>query len=90
MHMTARPTDWDVQTEFIPLLQSHNLTDAQIHATVLPRRTIGAIQTVRAAICDWHQSDNFASTALNKACRAYLAQQSRSRYTCRNHLNITF
>ena len=82
MHMIQRPGVWDVQTEFIPLLQSHHLTPAQIHATVLPGRAVGAIETLREAICDWHQTGNFASTALNQACRAYLTQPGRPRYTC--------
>jgi len=91
MHMVQRrPGVWDVRTEFIPLLQNLRLTPAQIHATVLPGRAIGAIETVREAICDWHQNDSFASTALNKACRAYLAQENRPRYTCWRHPNVQF
>jgi hypothetical protein len=81
---------WNVQTELIPLLQNHNLTVAQIHATVLPSRTIGAIETVREAICDWHQNGDFAPTALNQACRAYLAQPGRPRYACWKHTAVQF
>jgi hypothetical protein len=78
MHMSP----WDVQSEFIPLLQNHQLTHAQVHTNVLPGRQPGAIETVREAVCDWHGAGNFAATALNQACRAHLAQPGRPRYTC--------
>lgn len=82
MHMAQGPAPWDVQSEFIPLLQNHQLTHAQVHANVLPGRQVGAIETVREAICDWHDADIFAATALNQACRAHLAQPGRPRYMC--------
>jgi hypothetical protein len=80
--MAQRPGLWDVQKEFVPLLQIHELNHAQVHATILPGRQVGAIETVREAICDWHGAGNFATTALNRACRDYLAHPSRPKYTC--------
>ena len=84
MHMAPRPGPWDVQTEFIPLLQYDQLDHAQAHATVVPTRSEDAIATVREAICDAHQTPpgRFAS-ALNQACRAHLTQPGRPTYTCR-------
>ena len=82
MQMPQQQPPWDVQTEFIPLLENHQLTHAQVRAGVLPGRLEGAIATLREAICDWHHTGTFAATALNQACRAHLAQPGRPRYTC--------
>ena len=82
MHMT-QPGDWDVQTEFVPLLQNHRLDHAQVHAIVVATRSEDAIATLREAICDAHQTPprRFAR-ALSQECAAHLAQPRHPRYTC--------